>query len=383
MSTAPPTAGRVTAPNHPPVTRAEYQGHPPTGRWDDVTRAGILQPRDRVAASRSLAVVALTAAVVIVSYEVFGVLAGGYGRSAATLATASGVASGLFAIAAVASWLPDRMPSWSWVASPVVGVGVAMWVGFGSGVGSLLALVGLVYPVLFAAAHLHPVLAWAVTLVALGADVVLAVFLEPPVGLPVAAVVAAALVLVTTVLQMLAAHQERLTTRLSEIAAIDQLTGLASRRRLEEVAAEVLTTPCLPGDFSLGPALAIIDLDHFKTLNDTYGHPVGDAALVHVAALLRTTCPSRATVARLGGDELAVLLPCAPPDELAQVLARFHDAVRTSPMNHLGRVLALGVSAGGTHVPATRQPDLLSLYARADEALYQAKLDGRGCVRIV
>ena len=68
----------------------------------------------------------------------------------------------------------------------------------------------------------------------------------------------------------------------------------------------------------LGTGLAIIDLDHFKTLNDTYGHPVGDAALVHVAALLRTTCPSKATVARLGGDELAVLLPCVTREEVAR-----------------------------------------------------------------
>ena len=120
----------------------------------------------------------------------------------------------------------------------------------------------------------------------------------------------------------------------------------------------MLDTPCLPGDFSAGTGLAIVDLDHFKTLNDTYGHPVGDAALVHVAALLRTTCPTRATVARLGGDEMAVLLPCAQPAEIGELMERFHDAVRTSPMNHLGRVLALSVSVGATHVVsgARRRP---------------------------
>ena len=99
-----------------------------------------------------------------------------------------------------------------------------------------------------------------------------------------------------------------------------------------------------------------------------------------VAALLRTTCPTRATVAPLGGDELAVLLPCAPSSELREVLDRFHDAVRTSPMNHLGRVLALSVSVGGAHSTASRESDLATLYAEADEALYQAKLRGRGRV---
>ncbi len=142
----------------------------------------------------------------------------------------------------------------------------------------------------------------------------------------------------------------------------------------------MLATPCLPGDFSLGTGLAIVDLDHFKTLNDTYGHPVGDAALVHVAALLRSTCPSKATVARLGGDELAVLLPCVAPSEVREVMVRFHDATRTSPMNHLGRVLALSVSVGGAHIPATKDPDLAVLYEQADEALYQAKLQGRNRV---
>ncbi|MCV2393193.1 GGDEF domain-containing protein [Actinotalea sp. M2MS4P-6] len=346
-----------------------------------MTSGGFFEPRNRVAAGRTLVVVAMVAATVTVGYEVIAQAIGLPGATTATLVGATVVGTGLLVISIAAAALPGRLPPWTWVGSALIGVTVVLWVAFGTGDVSAGAQFGLVYPVVYAAANLRPGAAWFVTGFAALADAAVVLVQEPHGGAALEVMeVAAALLVLTAVLQMVAHHQDELTRRLAEIAAVDQLTGLSSRRRLEEVAHEVLETPCPPGDFGLGTGLAIIDLDHFKALNDTYGHPVGDAALVHVAALLRTTSPSRATVARLGGDELAVLLPCTEPTELRGVLDRFHDAVRTSPMNHLGRVLALSVSVGGAHIPGTREPTLAELYAEADEALYQAKLRGRGRV---
>ncbi len=349
-----------------------------------MTSGGLLEPRNRVAAGRTLAVVALVAAAVTVGYEVIGQVIGLPHATTATLVGSTVVGTGLLVISAAAAALPGWLPTWAWAASAVIGVLVVLWLAFSTGDVSAGAQFGLVYPVVYAAANLRDAIAWAVAGLAVLVDALIVLVLIPEPGSVLSVVeVAAALLVLTAVLQMVAHHQDDLTRRLAEIAAVDQLTGLASRRRLEEVALEVLESPCLPGDFSLGTGFAIIDLDHFKTLNDTYGHPVGDAALVHIAALLRTTCPSRGTVARLGGDELAVLLPCAEPTELRDILERFHSAVRSSPMNHLGRVLALSVSVGGAHVAATREADLAALYAEADEALYQAKMRGRGRVVVV
>jgi diguanylate cyclase (GGDEF)-like protein len=346
-----------------------------------MTSSGLLEPRDRVAAGRSLATGSLAAAGVMVAYELIGYLDGQPGAIPYTLFQATLVGIGLIAMAVTAGSVPDRLPRWVWSASAVIGVLVVLWLGLATSDGRAAAQIGFFYPVVYAAANLRAPAAWSVSVLALIAETVLVFAVLPGRdAAPDAFVVGMAIVMVTTALQMIAHRQEALTARLSEIAAVDQLTGLASRRRLEEVAREVLATPCLPGDFSLGTGLAIVDLDHFKTLNDTYGHPVGDAALVHIAALLRSTCPSKATVARLGGDELAVLLPCVAPSDVREVMVRFHDATRTSPMNHLGRVLALSVSVGGAHIPATKEPDLAVLYEQADEALYQAKLQGRNRV---
>ena len=364
-----------------PVTWPEYQGRPTSGRWGGVTLTGLLEPRDPVAAGRTLAVVALAGAAVTVGYEVIAQLMGLTSSTPTSLIAATVLGAALRGVSALAAAVPGRLPVWGWASSALIGVLIVIWVVVDTGDVSAGAQYGLVYPVLYAAANLRSAGAWLVTGIAAVIDTAVVLAVSPAAASLLSALeVVAVLAVLTTVLQMVAHHQDELTARLSEIAAVDQLTGLASRRRLEEVAQEVLETPCLPGDFSLGTGLAIVDLDHFKTLNDTYGHPVGDAALVHVAALLRTTCPTRATVARLGGDELAVLLPCARSSELREVLDRFHDAGRTSPMNHLGRVLALSVSVGGAHSTASRGSDLATLYAEADEALYQAKLRGRGRV---
>ena len=99
--------------------------------------------------------------------------------------------------------------------------------------------------------------------------------------------------------------QERLVAALQEQARVDSLTGLVNRRSFDEALESTLTRPV-----GAGTALVLIDVDSFKTINDSHGHPVGDAVLVHLAEVLREQVRTDdAVLSRLGGDELAVLLP--------------------------------------------------------------------------
>jgi diguanylate cyclase (GGDEF)-like protein len=173
--------------------------------------------------------------------------------------------------------------------------------------------------------------------------------------------------------------QDRLVSALQRQADVDSLTGLVTRRVLDEALDVELSGGC-PGE---GTALVLVDVDSFKQVNDVYGHPVGDDALVHVAGLLRRQVRAGdAVVSRLGGDELAVLLPGCSLGTAARRAAAILETVRATPLPLPGGgLLALSVSVGVAHAPrhATRMRDL---YAAADAALYRAKRAGRGRVEV-
>lgn len=342
----------------------------------------LIEPRDRVAAGRTLAITAVIAAAVTVGYEVIAAIGGIAESSAATQLTATGIGVLLIGIALVAWTVPERAPQVLWVAAPLVGIVIVLWTGLGTGDVSAAGQIGLVYPVVYAGAHLRPAMAWAISVLASLTEIALLLVVEGPSVAVVAqiVVVVPCFVMVTLVLAALSRHQEELTAQLRAAAAVDPLTGLFSRGRLEEVAVEVLTSPCLPGDFSLGTGLAIIDIDHFKALNDTYGHPIGDAALVHVAAVLRGSVGAHVTVARLGGDELALLVPCCTAQDASRAAEAVVAALSSTPMRHQGGEIPISVSVGVAHVTASRSQGLAELYSAADAALYEAKLSGRGRV---
>ncbi len=160
----------------------------------------------------------------------------------------------------------------------------------------------------------------------------------------------------------------KLERALERAANTDALTGLLARRRFFELAAEHVRR-----DRDGEAALLYLDLDHFKRVNDEFGHEAGDDALRAVAHALREFAPGDALVSRLGGEEFVLLLP-RPADLPAQAA------------DLLGRIGALRVRghALSTSLGAARQrggESLTSLLMRADHALLQAKRDGRGCVR--
>jgi diguanylate cyclase (GGDEF)-like protein/PAS domain S-box-containing protein len=159
--------------------------------------------------------------------------------------------------------------------------------------------------------------------------------------------------------------RERLTAQ----ATTDGLTGLANHATFHTGLIEAVA---LAERHGRPLSLAIIDLDHFKTVNDTLGHRAGDAALQTVAAILRVHARRTDTVARIGGEELAWLLPETPLPEAAVAAERLRAAIASAPV---AAPLGLTASIGLTAIAADDTAD--AMFARADRALYRAKDLGR------
>ena len=163
---------------------------------------------------------------------------------------------------------------------------------------------------------------------------------------------------------------------LRKAIACDHLTGLANRRAFFETAElEVGRWKRQPRALSL----IMIDVDHFKAVNDTYGHPAGDAVLRGLAATLAATFREVDLVARIGGEEFVVLLPSAELAGAAAVADRVRRKIEAQVIDAAGVPLRCTVSAGVATMSAD-VADLAGLMKRADQALYAAKGSGRNRV---
>jgi len=157
-----------------------------------------------------------------------------------------------------------------------------------------------------------------------------------------------------------------------DAAVLDPLTGLLNRKALEARALELEQQARLTGD---SVAFVACDIDHFKNVNDTYGHDRGDAVLKDVAYEMRKALRSFELIYRLGGEEFLVVLPGANRDDGTAVAERLRRTVENALSGGLELTVSFGVSAGaGEDVVYER------LYKAADEALYDAKAAGRNCV---
>ena len=328
--------------------------------------------REHVAAARAIGLMAAAGsgwAVLngILSPETMGDRAGGW---LAILAAASFVAL----CGTLLALLPRRSPSWAPAALAGMAGATVLLLDLWTDDSSFGAQIYLGWPAMFAAFHLRRLAAWLLTAQAVLADVVLMGVEQGSVG--VVRDSTAHLVtfcLITALLTSAGERQERLTASLRAQAAEDALTGLTSRRAHDSALAQHVAAGTLDG-------LLLVDIDHFKAVNDTHGHPTGDAVLRIVAAELRMVCRSGDVVARLGGDEFAVLLVREGPADgsaerdLRAVADRFHDAVAASsvPGDPAHR---LSVSVGVARTLAGESAE--ALVARADAALYAAKRAGR------
>jgi diguanylate cyclase (GGDEF)-like protein len=167
---------------------------------------------------------------------------------------------------------------------------------------------------------------------------------------------------------------DRLRNEVADLALLDDLTGVGNRRHL----LQRLTEECARSERSGEPfSLLVIDLDGFKTINDTYGHAAGDACLQHFTLMAQTRLRPSDMLARTGGDEFCIMLPSSTLQEGAMVARRVLDVCRRDAEQCVGADVPIAVSIGVAQwtpeIGAFPDP----LIAAADHALYAAKKEGR------
>jgi diguanylate cyclase (GGDEF)-like protein len=169
----------------------------------------------------------------------------------------------------------------------------------------------------------------------------------------------------------------QLTTRKLElIASTDPLTGAFNRRHLNLVGTNELSRS---RRYNSTFTLLMLDIDHFKAVNDTYGHDVGDEALIETVAVIKNTIRSEDFLFRLGGEEFAVMLPetakLAAFDTAERIRIAISKIVIQTPIDPLSFTISIGIAEN-----TSEDNGIDLILKRADEALYQAKLSGRNRV---
>jgi diguanylate cyclase (GGDEF)-like protein len=159
------------------------------------------------------------------------------------------------------------------------------------------------------------------------------------------------------------------------LATIDSLTQLFNKRHFDEVFGKEVAR-ALQTQQPL--SLVVLDIDHFKRINDGFGHPAGDAVLQHVAGVVKRQIRSSDCLCRVGGEEFALVLPHTSLVLAAQAAELIRVAVQGSVCEYLGQPIPATLSLGVAELGAGDIPE--ALYQRADERLYAAKRSGRNRV---
>jgi len=167
--------------------------------------------------------------------------------------------------------------------------------------------------------------------------------------------------------------------KLHEVAITDELTGLPNRRRIIE-RLEHEWKASIRRDTPL--SCVVIDIDHFKAVNDTYGHVVGDAVLRSASRALRTTARGHEEIGRLGGEEFLLICPLTTAREAAVAAERLRRAIDDMQIHVNETSIHVTISLGVADRVATTQ-DVEALLSSADTALYAAKDAGRNAVRAI
>jgi diguanylate cyclase (GGDEF)-like protein len=172
-------------------------------------------------------------------------------------------------------------------------------------------------------------------------------------------------------------HKERADREAHKLATTDPLTGVYNRRTFQELATRQLSR-CRRERIPL--SLLILDLDHFKAVNDTYGHLAGDDVLKAFSQLVSGCLRKEDLLARYGGEEFVILLPGTPEHAAVGLAERIRDLVAATPLRAGARVLNLAVSVGVAAATAAALQSIETMLGRADQALYTAKAQGRNRV---
>ncbi|TWT01953.1 sensor domain-containing diguanylate cyclase [Planomicrobium sp. CPCC 101079] len=164
---------------------------------------------------------------------------------------------------------------------------------------------------------------------------------------------------------------EKLNVQLQGMTVTDSLTGLKNRRYLDEQLLQLVREASETGK---PLSLLVVDIDHFKHVNDTYGHPTGDSVLQELALKLQTETRDQDIVARMGGEEFVVILPGMDTDNTMEMAERIRANVENGAWKHVNITVSIGVAA------YENGDDPASLFLKADEALYHSKNSGRNRV---
>ena len=168
------------------------------------------------------------------------------------------------------------------------------------------------------------------------------------------------------------AELERANAALQNLATTDGLTGLKNHRAFQEQFESEFERAMR---YSLSLSVMMIDVDHFKKYNDTYGHPAGDEVLKTVATCLQTLARHTDFVARYGGEEFVVVLPNTDAAGALNLAERFRHGVESHAWPYRPVTISLGVASYTEETPGRAQ-----LLAEADAAIYRSKQNGRNCV---
>jgi diguanylate cyclase (GGDEF)-like protein len=168
----------------------------------------------------------------------------------------------------------------------------------------------------------------------------------------------------------------RLLAELRHKARHDSLTGLLNRRAIEEAIGAQMQRGRRSGE---PHSLLMLDLDHFKSINDRLGHAAGDLVLQHVATVLQANVRNIDQVARVGGEEFLVLMPGASLDTARPAAERLREQLTADSAQFQGTSVKISVSIGIAQW-ADHSEELSRLLIRVDTALYQAKAQGRNRV---
>ena len=173
---------------------------------------------------------------------------------------------------------------------------------------------------------------------------------------------------------MVAYENARLFAQVQQMAITDDLTGVANRRHFFDLAARELTRARRDGH---GLVAVMVDIDHFKAINDEYGHQVGDEVIAIVAGWLSRFAGPGDLLGRCGGEEFSLLM--RDDEDPATAVERLRAAIADSPITARSARLTVTVSVGAARL-RPEDADVESLLGRADHRLYEAKRGGRNRV---
>ncbi|MCA9592746.1 MAG: diguanylate cyclase [Myxococcales bacterium] len=173
------------------------------------------------------------------------------------------------------------------------------------------------------------------------------------------------------------ASQERMLNKLYEASVRDALTGAYNREHFEE---RLKMEVAYATRHHTLVALVMFDLDHFKKVNDSFGHPTGDRVLIDVAARVAQGLRTEDVFCRYGGEEFAIILRGIDLEGARAVAERVRERVAATPVQHGDTLVSVTLSAGCAALACCEKPTTVTLVAIADRRLYQAKRSGRNRV---